>query len=113
MLHKRFISFVFSGLHFENKVANFIFNLCLRGNSRMGRNVRFIEHKYNLIFNNLKLIKDRSHQIHHHLLNRDNGEDIRIRLMISELVHQRDSFHPLLLEHHECSDINMYLCTST
>ncbi len=39
MLHKRFINFVSSGLHSENKVANFIFNLSIKGNSRMGRNV--------------------------------------------------------------------------
>ncbi len=113
MLHKRFINFVSSGLHSENNVANYIFNLCLRGNSRMGRNVRFRAHKYNLIFNNLKLIKDWSHQIYQHWLNRDNEEDIRISSTISELVHQRDSFYPWLLEHHECSDINNYLCTST
>ncbi len=105
MLHKRFINFVSSGLHSEKKIANFIFNLCLRGNSRMGRSFQFIAHKYNLICNNLKLIKDWSHQIHCHWLNRDNEEDIRISSMISELVHQRDSFHPWLLEHHECSDI--------
>ncbi len=90
-------------LHSDNNVANFIFNLCLRGNSRMWRNVRFIARKYNFIFNNLKLIKEWSHQIHHH-----NEEDIRISTMISELIHQRYSFHPSLLKHHECSDIINY-----
>ncbi len=111
LLHKRIIIFVSSGLHSENKVANFIYNLCLRVKSRMGRNVRFIALcKQNLIFNNLNLIKNWSHQIQYHWLNRDNKEGIKIRSMIFELVHQRDSFLPRLLEHHECSYIINYLC---
>jgi len=111
MLHKHFSNFVSSGLCSENKVANFMFNLCLRSNSRMGRNVRFIANKYNLVFNDLTQIKDWNRQIYHHWLRRDNEEDIRISSMISELVDHRDSFHPWLLEHHECGDIINYLCT--
>ncbi len=81
----------------------------------MGRNVHFIAHKYNFMFNDLILIKDWSNQIHHHWLNTDNEEDIRniISSMISELVHHINSFQPFLLEHHEYSDIIDYLCTST
>ncbi len=64
---------------------------------------RFIAQKYNLIFNDLNLIKDWSNQIHHPWLNTDSEEDIRISSMISEIVHHRDSFHPFLFEHHECT----------
>ncbi len=57
------------------------------------------------------MVKEWSHHIHHHWLNRDHEEDIRISSMISELAHQRDSFHPWLLEHHECSDIIIIIYT--
>ncbi len=64
-------------------------------------------HKWGEMFN---LIKDYSYHFHHHWLNRDNEENMRISSMISEFIHHRDSFHPWLLEHHECSVIiNAYV----
>ncbi len=63
----------------------------------MGRNVRFIEHKYNIIFNSLNGTKDYSNQIHYHWLNRGNVRDITrdiriISSMIPDLDHY--SLHP-------------------
>ncbi len=84
MLHKRFSNFVSCELYSENKVANFIFNLCFRSNSIMGRYVRFIANKYNYIFNDLKHIKDWSRQKNHYRIRRNNEEDIRISWYIIE-----------------------------
>ena len=72
----------------------------------MGNNVRFIANRYSLDTNQNGATKCINLGAHIEY----DEDDIRTCEMINELISQRDSLDPWLLEHSECADIIEYLC---
>ena len=110
-LSMRFMSFYISGYQSYNPVLNFIFNNAAYCYGRIGRNLKYICNKYDI--KNLDFSKCNTH-ICNSIIS-DNwrrnclSENVRIGSQIKELVRNRDSIDPWLLERHECQYIIEHL----
>ena len=111
-LQKRFVNFFKSGYNSNNSVLNFIFKHAIKSYSRIGRNLRYINYKYNLdCINQYQFIdNDCSANVIKSWNNDVTDESIRIGSQIREIVFMRDSFEPWLLENNECQAIIDLLC---
>ena len=111
------MKYFFGGIDSKNTLVNYIFRSAITSNSRLGSNVRYILHKYNVdhvtVLHNGETI---STQLGNHILDdwsKDHNEiDKSVGGLILELIKWRDSLEKWLLNKRELHDAIDMLCTA-
>ena len=114
--HKRFVQFYFNCIKSDNDLVNYVFRSALTNDSRLGSNIRFILHKFNVNVNNVfhdedNIQSDLLKQIVNEYINMQNEPDIRVGEQILELIKHRDSLDIWLLNKKEIREVIDMLST--
>ena len=114
--HKRFVQFYFNCIKSDNDLVNYVFRSALTNDSRLGSNIRFILHKFNINVNYVFHDEDNIQsnllkQIVNEYINMQNEPDIRVGEQILELIKHRDSLDIWLLNKKEIRDVIDMLST--
>ena len=113
---KRFVGYYFGAVKSNNSLVNYIFRSAMTNDSRLGSNIRFILHKYNVNINHIFYDVEgvQAHLLQHivkEYMDSHNECDKRVGEHILELVSHRDSLEIWLLNKKELKDVIDMLAT--
>ena len=105
----RFIRYFLTNVLSENSVVKYVFQSAVKENSILGNNFRYVLHKVNINVQDMTLHELNYNEIYTKIINNWKNSftenDIRISEHILELIQQRDSLEPHILNKVEVQNI--------